>query len=560
MSALLSLLFFNRYTLFVAATLLYIVASPVIEGNTGIFRMELPLLLYLYFCLNRLTRPSFWQPLVTALPLAMLYMVHDFYLLRFSRIPKWWDFNQVPELLAVIDAPFALLLGFLLLLPVFLLLLHLQLSLPRLFWLLPLLPVFIAPFTAPHAFIEAFIKQSKQMIYYSAQVHVSLNGRLITSLYHEAKRLETLQQLGSYRNVEKLSMRLTPQHALQGNGKNVHLIIMESFLDPALFTRVSKELRLTPAHPDFQSQFAPYMGFSLSPIFGGYTAQPEFEVLCGVPAFQEFDSIEFNLFTGAKTYCLPSILRQFGYSSSASNAYKPEFFNTPAAYRGLDFDAIYFAKEYTPEAETYLVRGEEKADGDEFFFDGDLMEQNLAYVEKRLQEKKPFFNYLLTVYGHFTFELGSRAGPAMFRVPEVPEAVEKILNQHYYRTKALAHYLRRLMELDPSALIVVVSDHLPPLPGGKGDYGRLGYFPNDPEHLMLNRLLVIREGKAERYERFTHFNLYRLILDFVTDQGYCRQFSCQYAHPIDRESFREDYRTLIGLASAMKEDTDGTGR
>ncbi|MBF0114649.1 MAG: sulfatase-like hydrolase/transferase [Magnetococcales bacterium] len=551
----------NRYTLFALIILLYVATSPIIEGNTGVLRMELPLLVYLYFCLNQLTRPSFWQPLVTALPLAMLYLGHDYYVLRFSRIPKWWDLHQVPELLGVMDRELTLVLAALLLLPIVLLLLNLRLSLRALLWLGPVLPVFIVPFTAPHTFVEAIKKQSKQMIYYSAQVNTSLNGRMITSLYHEAKRLETLQQLVNYRDIEKLTMRLTPQQGLQANGKNVHVVIMESFLDPALFTRVSKELRITPAHPDFQALFSPHMGFSISPIFGGYTAQPEFEVLCGVPAFQEFDSIEFNLFTGAKTYCLPGIFRQFGYSSSASNAFLPEFFNTPAAYRSLDFDAIYFAKEYTPTADTYLKRGEEKTDGDEFFFDDDLMQQNLAFVEKKLQEGKPFFNYLLTIYGHFTFELGSRAGPVVFRVPELPEAVEKILNQHYYRTKALAHYLQRLTELDPTSLIVVVSDHLPPLPGGKGDYDRLGYFVNDPERLLINRLLVIREGKPERYERFTHFNLYRLILDFVTDRGYCQALPCPFEATVDRERFREDYRVLMGLGSApLKAAADGTGR
>ncbi|MBF0097123.1 MAG: hypothetical protein HQM05_07290, partial [Magnetococcales bacterium] len=144
---------------------------------------------------------------------------------------------------------------------------------------------------------------------------------------------------------------------------------------------------------------------------------------------------------------------------------------------------------------------------------------------------------------------------------ELPEAVEKILNQHYYRTKALAHYLQRLTELDPTSLIVVVSDHLPPLPGGKGDYDRLGYFVNDPERLLINRLLVIREGKPERYERFTHFNLYRLILDFVTDRGYCQALPCPFEATVDRERFREDYRVLMGLGSApLKAAADGTGR
>ncbi|MEO5348340.1 MAG: sulfatase-like hydrolase/transferase [Magnetococcus sp. YQC-3] len=539
-------LLLNRYTAFLLVLHLFLQYSPVTEWwHSAMWRMEVPLMLYLYFCLNQLTRPSRWQAVVTALPLFMLYACHDYYYMRFDRVPKWSEFSQLRELLGVIDLPLALALGFATLTPLFLLVAFLKISRRGLLFSLPALCIFSVPFWYPSEFIHVFKKISKEVIYFSPLVNVQTNGRMVISLYHEAKRRETVQSLAQYRDLEKLSLRVPPEMAQKSTGKNVHLIVLESFVDPTLWDKLPK--RIQPAHPDYLKLVGNGQGLSISPIFGGYTAQPEFEVLCGVPAFQEFDEIEFNSFTTAKTYCLPTILREFGYRSTASNAHRPEYFNAMAAYQSLDFDAFYFAKEFTPGMETYLSKGSEE--NNQYFYDEELFAQNLAFIEKKLAEKKPFFNYLLTIYGHFPFELGGRAGPPLFSLPEMPNAVEKIVNQHYYRTRALAGYLQRLMAMDPTALIILVSDHLPPLPEGRGMYDTLGYFQGDKERLLINRFVVFREGKVEKYDRFAHFNIYRLILDFVTDHEYCRRKGCNFGPPVDREAYRNDYRTIIGLGA-----------
>ena len=113
--------------------------------------------------------------------------------------------------------------------------------------------------------------------------------------------------------------------------RNVHLLILESFLDPRLF----RDLKLSrdPVHPDFAALFGDQLGLSIAPVFGGATSQAEFEVLCGVPALERLSSVEFNTFTGAPARCLPDLLGQLGYRAVASNAYKPNFFNTQSAYK-----------------------------------------------------------------------------------------------------------------------------------------------------------------------------------------------------------------------------------
>ena len=48
--------------------------------------------------------------------------------------------------------------------------------------------------------------------------------------------------------------------------------------------------------------------------------------------------------------------------------------------------------------------------------------------------------------------------------------VERVANQFYYRTGALAEFLVELRKRDPAAIVFVTSDHLPPIVGGSISY------------------------------------------------------------------------------------------
>ncbi|MBF0215297.1 MAG: LTA synthase family protein [Magnetococcales bacterium] len=510
--------------------------------------MEIPLMLYFFFLLNQLLRPSRWQPLLAAGFMAVLYLIHDYYFLRFFRIPKINDLAQIPELIGVLGPT-----GNLVLIGLFGALGYLLFSFVRFsrraaLLAIPGVIILALPFVHPASYIRGFTALSYELIHYATVVNVEKNGRLAPALYNEAKRRDTFQHIDQYRDIEKLALRLpasleTPE---KNNGRNVHMIVMEGFLDPTLLSGLPQKTH--PVHPDLTALVGHKQGFSVSPVFGGYTSQAEFEVLCGVPAYQEFDEIEFNVFSGAETYCLPRILHRLGLHTMASNGFKPDFFNTIPAYRGLGFDAVYFSKEYTPSEETYLSKGPDP--DNKYFSDGDLFTQNLAFVKQRIADKKPFFNYLLTVYGHFPFELGNRVGPQRFKETGLPWDLERILNQHYYRSQALADYLRQLLALDPESLIVLVSDHLPPLEGGFETYDRFGYLqPELPDRFHRNRFLVFRDGKLEKHDIFYHYNIYRLILDYVTNHEYCRLKPCDFGYPLPKEALRDDYRILMGLAS-----------
>jgi phosphoglycerol transferase MdoB-like AlkP superfamily enzyme len=331
----------------------------------------------------------------------------------------------------------------------------------------------------------------------------------------------------------------------------VHLIILESFLDPRLFRDLG--FSQPPVHPDFAKLVGNDMSLSLSPVFGGATSQAEFEALCGVPAFEKLSSVEFNVFTGTAAHCLPDMLEQIGYRSVASNAYKPNFFNTLPAYQGMGFAERYFPVEFYSAQPSYLHFGD--AGVEEYMFDDKLFAQNREFVKEHLQKNKdkPLFNYLLTIYGHTPHVLDPQQRPEIIQLKThfADDHLQRAANQFYYRTEALARHVNELIKLDPDSLIIFMSDHVPPLRNGPNTYNALHYMGNIDKSYYYNPIAIIENGRIKKYPNMHHYDVSSVILDYLSDGEYCKQQACDYLLPVPkpREAYLPAYLRLLAHAS-----------
>ena len=117
------------------------------------------------------------------------------------------------------------------------------------------------------------------------------------------------------------------------------------------------------------------------------------------------------------------------------------------------------------------------------------------------------------------------------------------------------------MEIDPGGIIVVVADHLPPLPKGAKDYDRQGYLgrwsrsrsePDREVSMQECFLLMAADGQVLDLEGrlFHHFDLFGWILDRLSGGAYCRLKSCDFGKlPLQRKKYIPAYRALLGQAS-----------
>ena len=98
--------------------------------------------------------------------------------------------------------------------------------------------------------------------------------------------------------------------------RNVHVFVLESFFDP---TSIGKQwVPEDPLPEDFRQLWQQTdQSTALSPVYGGYTANAEFEVLCGFPVTR--NAVFFEGWLRRAAPCLPDTLTQAGYTTVASH-------------------------------------------------------------------------------------------------------------------------------------------------------------------------------------------------------------------------------------------------
>jgi len=550
----------SRYVLLLLALALYTELIERIGGLRGGWTFirqyfELGIILYLYWYLGNIIRPSRWRPVLAAAPIFLAYIGQDIYYLLLGKVFRFVELTEVRELLNVTSPKFLVLIALAGLIPFCGLLWCIDFRRWKVMvlGLLPVVLVIGVTVFAPQKTTRFYFQAHIWVVNWSDDLPVEMNGRLVMLVYREAQRRIALARTEAFhdRSAYDTDARKRAEWLKKaGSRRNVHLVVMESFIDPTLFKGAA--YTRDPVHPEFKKLFGDRLGFSVSPVFGGKTSQAEFEVLCGVPAFQELAGVEFNSFTGVPAYCLPGTLRLAGYRTVASNSFKPTFFNAVSAYEGIGFGEMYFPKEYVDDATTYLSTGD--TTGELYMFDGHLFNQNIEFVREAIADKDapPLFNYVLTMFGHLPHVLNTEKRPYFlklvsgYRDPQL----ERVANQFYYRSQAVAEYVRQLTAIDPRSLIILVSDHVPPLQG-LITYKKLRYLDNKKDNLHLNRILFIEDGKAKTYATIHHYDIPKVILNYLSQGGYCRENSCGFTKNrllADRDGLRDAYLRLMAHA------------
>lgn len=552
--------FISLFLLVLAGLSLYsvIMASKGGFNSEFLYRqwLEIGLVLYLYSLVYVILRPGKARALLAALPIFLIYMVHDVFYLFYGKVFRFINLSEVPELLQVVPLTSAILIVIIFVLPLLLIASRINFRQPV------IILVALAPFilltvmieTAPTAFANSFKSVVHGVVKYSDGKSVENNGRLAMLMFHEAQRSATLEKIEPYldrRHYEKQAAQRVVTIKQNIRPRNVHLIVLESFLDPRLF----KDLKFSqaPVHPDFEKRFGDKLGLSISPVFGGATAQAEFEVLCGVPAFERLSSVEFNVFTGSDAHCLPGILSALNYRTIASNAYKPNFFNAIPGYEGMGFDELQFPTEFYSAAPSYLRFG--KPGIEEYLYDKDLLAQNLDFVKAHLQQNKqqPLFNYLMTIYGHTPHVLDPELRPEIIQTTSsyADDHLQRSSNQFYYRSQAIAEYVEKLIELDKSSLIILIADHVPPLRNGPNTFKALRYMDNREHSIYYNRLAIIENGEVKKFAPIHHYELPDVVLNYLTAGHHCQRRACAHLGmpTAPRDARLDAYLTLMAHAS-----------
>ncbi|WP_232431654.1 LTA synthase family protein [Thauera sp. 27] len=295
-------------------------------------------------------------------------------------------------------------------------------------------------------------------------------------------------------------------------GRNVHMIVLESFWDPVALKAAG--LSADPLDPAFRKLWkAAGNAKVMSPVFGGYTANAEFEALCGFPVMT--DAVFFEGRLRRDVPCLPRHLGEAGYRSYASHPNAAPFWNRINAYRRIGFEHYWSDRDFELDD---MNR--------EFLSDASLYRQVLERIGPELGNGQPVFNYVLTYFGHLDYPLNAQR-PQVIDTRTDNALVKAYANTVYYKSRELMAFLGELRGRDPDAIIVLFGDHLPSLGWNHGGYAESGLLaPNraqfdDPMfRTLVSTPLVVIDGKRGplRTGDLPIYALPALILDLLDDE------------------------------------------
>lgn len=238
----------------------------------------------------------------------------------------------------------------------------------------------------------------------------------------------------------------------------------------------------------------------LSPVFGGATANAEFEVLCGLPAAP--GRVVFDSAMNSPLPCLPALLRSQGYLTTANHPYKAKFWSRDKAYARLGF------QQYNPLSAYKL----DDVDG-MFLNDRSAFFQLLDRLNG-MPVDQPYLAYVVSLSSHYPYDRDRAKRPDRIQVMPENRLLQDYANAIAYSTEALMDYVAAVRELDPDALIVVFGDHAPMLGNNPDPYLQSGLRSLEEERsagaiTLSSTPLIVIDGQRGAVD-FGHKPLYTL--------------------------------------------------
>ena len=271
---------------------------------------------------------------------------------------------------------------------------------------------------------------------------------------------------------------------------NIIFVMSESFWDPTKVTNLSFSEDPVPNLHHYIENFPG--GQTISPTFGGNTANVEFEALTSYSmSLLKPGSIPYQqVITNKKEIpSIPTALKKEGYYTSAIHSFGRTFFKRDDVYKVLGFDK--FNAEDTME--------NVDIDGD-YISDLAMSKEIIAELE---EQKQPTFIHAVTMQNHFPFTEG-RFGENLIEISGLENEESKGELETYTEglrrsDEALQYLIEQLDNLDRPTLLVFFGDHLPSLGTNKSFYKENEYITNEK---TSNERLAMAQTPLLMYANF----------------------------------------------------------
>lgn len=239
----------------------------------------------------------------------------------------------------------------------------------------------------------------------------------------------------------------------------------------------------------------------VSPTFGGYTCNVEFEFLTGMTMkFLPPTSVPYQHFIKKSMPSLPNELKQNGYATSAIHPYHPWFWGRDKVYPLLGFDE-FLAEEAFADAPK---RGY-------YVSDDSVMDKIIDRIEAT---EEPLFVFAVTMQNHGPFKDDRYKGTELTLTGPDPAMKEQILDTYTQGVLEADRAFKRLTDYvaasEEPTLVVQFGDHLPSLGDSFEMYRKYGYLRPEADSYQAmtpEEQLKIRTTQVSAFSNYQDFAL-----------------------------------------------------
>lgn len=283
----------------------------------------------------------------------------------------------------------------------------------------------------------------------------TINGTMLNFLLQ--LRDSRVQRPESYspETLRELGQQYQTDAAAENDRKPSIIVIMnESFTDfSVLGNDVQSEEPLLPYYSALEENTV--RGYVYSSVYGGNTANSEFEFLTGNSmAFLPFGSVPYQQYLFDDQYSLLSCLHAAGYRCIATHPYIASGWNRPSVYNWFGFDETSFISDY-PESEP--VR--------KYISDRDMYKYIIDKYENRNKDEG-FFLFGITVQNHGGYTYADYESTVQLAYPEHYPEAEQFLSLANLSDQALETLIDYFSEVREPVVICFFGDHQPRVEAG----------------------------------------------------------------------------------------------
>lgn len=257
------------------------------------------------------------------------------------------------------------------------------------------------------------------------------------------------------KRIEQLSDRyeLTTDTLAPDDDNVPHIIVImdEAFSNLGILGEITTDVEVTPYILSLKENTI--SGYALSSVYGGNTANSEFEFLTGNSmAWFSPNSVPYQQHMHSSTYSVVSYLKTYyDYQCIAMHPYLSSGWNRPIAYDNLGFDECFFIEDF-PQKD-YIRK---------YISDQEMFETIVQTYEK--QHDKPLFLFGVTMQNHGDYAYSGEnysQSVSLVGYDNQYSGVDQYLSLIHETDKAVEYLISYFSQVEDEVIVVFFGDHQP---------------------------------------------------------------------------------------------------